>query len=421
MDTSGQQPGSVVVVGAGHAGFTVASELRSEGYAGQVTLLDEAPPLPYQRPPLSKAYLNGDIPADGLPFRGESFYAKEGIDLHRGEAVVEIDRHGRKVFTTQGRAIDYDALVLATGADAVRPPWVDTGLIGMIELRTDADADRLVRALGRVKRVVVVGGGFIGLEVACAARKHDLSVEVIELQDRLMARAVGPTLSTYALEALRSFGIRVRLGTGVVRAESRGGRVHGVTLDSGELVPSDVVIVGLGVRPRTGLAERAGLELDNGVAVNGFLETSDPSISAIGDCCSFPYPYGDRRIRLESVQNATDQARHVARRLTGHRTSYRDLPWFWSNQGGMKLQMAGLAFDADREVVLGDPSSGRFSVLHFAGERLVCGESVNSTGDHVALRTVVAHGDHPAVAAALADPAGADLRQLARSLRTRPA
>jgi 3-phenylpropionate/trans-cinnamate dioxygenase ferredoxin reductase subunit len=420
MGGNGQQLRSVVVVGAGHGGFTVASELRAEGFDGSIVLLDESESLPYQRPPLSKAYLNGDLDDEGLAFRGESYYEREGIELLRGESVHEVDRSARKVFTSTGRALQYDALVLATGAATIRPPWVDTSLIGMIELRTDRDAARLHRALRRVKRVVVVGGGFVGLEVACAARKHDLSVEVIEMQDRLMSRAVGPTLSTYVLESLRSIGIRVRLGVGVVGAETRDGRVHGVHLSSGEFFPSDVVVVGLGVRPRTELAARAGLEIDNGVVVNEYLQTSDPAIYAIGDCCSFPYLVGDgRRVRLESVQNATDQARNVARTLTTGQQPYTELPWFWSNQGGLTLQMAGCAFEHDREEVLGDRSTGRFSVLRFADGRLVCGESVNNTREHVALRTVVAHGDRDDVLARLSAPDDLDLRDLARSLRAK--
>jgi 3-phenylpropionate/trans-cinnamate dioxygenase ferredoxin reductase subunit len=413
-------PRSVVIVGAGHAGFTVASELRVEGFAGEIALLDEQSQLPYQRPPLSKAYLNGDLTADKLPFRGESYYAQERIDFHGDERVAEIDRAARRVTTAGGRVFDYDALVLATGADTIRPPFFVPDLIGLLELRTRSDADRLIRGMGRVKRIVVVGGGFIGLEVACAARKHGLAVVLVEMQDRLMARAVGETVSRYALEVHRAIGIGVRLGARVTRVEHRDGRAFGVTLDSGEFLPSDMIVLGLGVRPRTELAAAAGLEVDNGVVVDEFLETSDPAISAVGDCCSFPYPLGDRRVRLESVQNATDHARHVAKRLTGKRVPFREVPWFWSDQGGMKLQMAGAASDDDREVVLGDRATGKFSVLRFSGRRLVSGESVNSTGDHVSLRTIVAHGAEDGVVTTLDDPETTDLRQLARSLRRQP-
>lgn len=411
------RPRSVVIVGAGHAGFTVASELRVEGYDGEITLLDEHGQLPYQRPPLSKAYLNGDLSADRLPFRSEGYYARARIDFRGDEGVTGIDRDAKTVTTAAGRTFGYDALVLATGAAAIRPPFFVPGLIGLIELRTAQDADRLIRAMGRIKRVVVVGGGFIGLEVACAARKHDLAVDLVEMQPRVMSRVVGQTVSRYALEAHRAIGINVHLGARVTRVEHRDGRAYGVILDSGEFLPSDAIVLGLGIRPRTGLAEAVGLAVDNGVVVNEFLETSDPAISAIGDCCSFPYPYGDQRVRLESVQNATDQARNVAKRLTGNRTPYCDVPWFWSDQGGMKLQIAGAAIDDDREVVLGDRTTGRFSVLRFYGDRLVCGESVNSTGDHVSLRTLVAHGTDPGVVTQLADPETADLRQLARTLR----
>ncbi|HVX53046.1 NAD(P)/FAD-dependent oxidoreductase, partial [Nocardioides sp.] len=331
-------PRSVVVVGAGHAGFTLASELRSEGYDGTITLLDEHAGLPYQRPPLSKAYLNGDLAADELPFRGAAYYERERIDHLAGEGVVEISRPERTVTTTSGRVIGYDALVLATGAAAIRAPFVTEGLLGLHELRTRTDADRLTQELRSATRVLVIGGGFIGLEVACAARKHGVDVHVVELRDRVMSRAVGETLSRYALDSHRAVGIHVHLGVGVTSIGATRGRVSSVTLDSGQTLTTDLVVLGLGISPRTELAEKAGLEVDNGIVVNEYLETSDPAISAIGDCCSFPYAFGERRLRLESVQNATDQARNVARRLTGHREPYAAVPWFWSDQGGMKLQ-----------------------------------------------------------------------------------
>ncbi|MFD2416410.1 NAD(P)/FAD-dependent oxidoreductase [Amycolatopsis pigmentata] len=419
MTTEGPHA-AVVVVGAGHAGFTVASQLRTEGYEGSITLVDEQGRLPYQRPPLSKAYLNGDLPADELPFRGAVFYERERIDYLAGEGVVTIDRAARSVVTTTDRTLRYDALVLATGATPIRPPMFAPGIGGVLELRSIEDADGLAAALRGARRVVVVGGGFIGLEVACAARKHGLAVDVVELRDRVMARAVGPTVSAYAVDAHRAMGITVHLGAGVTTIDTHDGRVRGVTLATGQSIPADLVVLGVGIAPRTELAEKAGLDVDNGIVVNEFLETSDPAISAIGDCCSFPYFPGGRRVRLESVQNATDQARNLAKRLSGTRTPYTDLPWFWSDQGGLKLQMAGVGGAADREVVHGDPASGKFSVLRFDGDRLVCGESVNSSGDHVSLRTVVAHGrDEEVVRKLRSEPGTADLRQLARSLRRR--
>lgn len=414
-------PGAVVVVGAGHAGFTVAAELRTEGYDGRITLLDEHGGLPYQRPPLSKAYLNGDLGADELPFRGAAYYEREGIDYLADEGVAEISRPEATVTTGAGRVIGYDALVLATGAAAIRAPFITDGLLGVHELRTRVDADRLIRELRSATRVLVIGGGFIGLEVACAARKHGVDVHVVELRDRVMSRAVGPTLSRYALDSHRAVGITFHLGVGVTSIGATRGRVSSVTLDSGESLATDLVVLGLGITPRTELAEKAGLDIDNGIMVNEYLETSDPAISAIGDCCSFPYAFGAHRIRLESVQNATDQARNVARRLTGHREPYAAVPWFWSDQGGMKLQMAGIGGIDDRELVHGDPASGRFSVLRFEGDRLVCGESVNSAGDHVALRTLVAHGADPELVDHFSRPQDepSALKQLARSLRGR--
>ena len=413
-------PERVVVVGAGHAGLTLVTELRSEGYAGSIDLLDEQDRPPYQRPPLSKAYLKGDLPADGLPFRPAGYFDQEAIRYRRASPVRSIDRGGRVVLTASGEEIAYDALVIATGARARTAPFPTQGIDGVHELRSWEDADAVSAAIGASRRLVVVGGGFIGLEVASAARSRGLEVTVLEAQPRLMSRAVGEVVAEHCLVSHRAMGTRVQLATAVAGLVEQDGRVVAVALASGERIPTDAVVLGTGVAPRTELAAAADLAIDNGVAVNEYLETSDPAISALGDCCSFPDARSGRRVRLESVQNATDQARAVARRLLGHRAPYVEVPWFWSDQAGLKLQMAGLAEPGDREVVHGDPEAGRFTVLRFSGSTLVAGESVNATGDHVSLRTVVAHPtDADVVAAFAGEGPPVDLRSLARTLRAK--
>lgn len=411
----GGDSGPVVVVGAGHAGFHLAATLRQGGFGGGITLIDGQDRLPYQRPPLSKTYLAGRAAGAALPFRPEDFYREEKIRLVRGDPCVEVDRARRCVTTAGGARIGYRHLVLATGARPIALPLPGIGLEGVCQLRTWADADRARALLRAAGQVVVVGGGFIGLEAAAAG--YGAQVTVVEAAERLMSRAVSPLLSRYCLEVQRSRGVEVRLAAQVTALRGAAGRVGSVELASGERLPADAVVVGVGVRPNVELAEAAGLRVADGIVVNECLETSDPRISAIGDCCAFPGAAGGRTVRLESVQNATDQARCVAARLLGDRAPYRDLPWFWSDQGDLKLQMAGVGDRASQEIVYGRVDAGRFSVLRFRDGRLVCGESVNSVGDHVALRSLVAHGAE--ITPALVSEPGFDLRATARSFRAR--
>ena len=385
---------SIVIIGGGHGGSQAAASLRTEGYAGTLTLITAERELPYQRPPLSKAFLK-DPKHDLLPLRPESFYVKNAVDLLLGAEAVEIDRRERKVRLADGSALPFTGLVLAPGA---RPRWpkIDgLDLDGVFALRNAEDARRLRRRLHSASAVVVVGGGFIGLEIAGTARLLGKEVTVLEAVDRLMGRVVAPEISRHFLALHRGWGSDVRLGTPVGRIIGEGGRVVAVETAAGERIAADIAVIGIGVVPNVELAERAGLALDNGILVDELMVTSAPEIRAIGDCVNFYHWDLARSVRLESVQNAVDQGKTAAAALVGKREPFRAVPWFWSDQGDVKLQMVGLPFNATRSVVRGKAESGSFSVFHFAGERLVAIDSVNRAADHVVGRRLIGAGLSP--------------------------
>jgi 3-phenylpropionate/trans-cinnamate dioxygenase ferredoxin reductase subunit len=401
----------VVIVGAGHAGVQLAASLREEGFDGAVALLSADPHLPYQRPPLSKAFLKGQMEVEGLPLRAAQFYRDKGVDLLFGEMATGVDRIARRVELASGGRLDYGHLVLATGARQ-RPlaaPGVE--LDGVMELRDLDDARALRERLGAARRIVVIGAGFIGLEIAATATALGGQVTIVELASRPLGRAVSPATSAFFLRAHRAFGARLLLGVGVAALHGRNGSLSAVELTDGEVLPADLAIVGIGVLPEDRLARRAGLACDNGIAVNDHLETADPLISAIGDCALFPEPGAGSPVRLESVQNAVDQARCVARRLVGKRERYAALPWFWSDQGDLKLQIAGLSNGCDRWVMRGDPDARSFAVFGFRGGALAAVETVNRPGDHMAARRII--GANLPLSAAQAGDLDFDLRRLA--------
>ena len=380
----------VVVAGNGQAGFQAAVSLRKEGYQGPVVLVGEEPGLPYQRPPLTKEYMTGNGGAETVRLRPEPFYEKQGIELVAGERVERVERGERRAELSSGRALGYEHLVLALGSRprALRVPGAD--LDGVHLLRTLADAELLRARLAGAREVVVVGGGFIGLELAAAAAKRGAGVTVVEALDRTMARVVSPEMSHHFTGLHEAAGTTVLLRTGVEAIEGTGGRVTGLELSDGSSLPADLVVVGVGVVPNTAPAEQAGLEIDDGVVVDELLATSDPAISAIGDCAAYPSRHAGARVRLESVQNATDHGRCVAARISGRPEPYTSVPWFWTDQHGRKLQIAGLTPAAEETVVRGDPGEGAFSVLCFRGGRLTGVESVNRMADHMAARRLLA-------------------------------
>lgn len=387
---------TVVVVGAGQAGVQTAASLRDNGYPGKVVLIGDERGEPYQRPPLSKGYLEGTADAARLTLRGSSFFAKNDIDFLNAR-VRRVDRDRKRVLTADGDELAYTHLVLATGSRNRALPVPGAGLDGVFGLRTREDADVLRDRLGAAKDVVVIGGGFIGLEFAATAAKLGRSVTIVETAGRVLARVASPAVSAHYANLHETHGNRVLTGTAVTRLLGRSS-VTGVEVagDGPDLVlPADLVVVGIGVMPNTELAADAGLAVENGILVDESLSTSDPDVSAIGDCAAHPSPFAAGPVRLESVQNAVDQARCVAAKLTGETAPYRSVPWFWSDQFHAKLQIAGLANGYDRTVVSGEP--GAFSVFCFQGERLRAVESVNRPADHLAARRLFAAGTglHP--------------------------
>lgn len=409
---SGGTADGVVVVGAGHGGFQVAASLRQNGFDGRVMLIGDEPHLPYQRPPLSKDYLDGKSGFDLLVMRPESFFADQRIELVSGHAVATIDRAGKAVVLADGTRVAYDHLVLATGARNRVPPLPGIELDGICYLRNLAETDVLKQRLAASRNAVVIGAGFIGLEFAAIARGKGVPVHIVELVERVMARVVCPDTSAYFGREHQRAGVEFSFGARVERIEGAGGKVSHVVLDDGRTLPADLVLISIGVVPNEELAAAAGLAVANGVVVDEQLLTADSNISAIGDCASFPSRHSLRNpVRLEAVQNATDHARCVASRLVGKPHAYAALPWFWSEQGAMRLQIAGLTTGFQQVVRRGDYNKGEYSAFCYTGDRLLGIESINKPADHAFGRRLLAAGRNVDPAEA-ADPSF-DLRAAA--------
>jgi 3-phenylpropionate/trans-cinnamate dioxygenase ferredoxin reductase component len=391
----------VVIVGGGQAGFQTASSLRSEGYDGPIKLICEEPHVPYQRPPLSKAFVLGKQDETRLLLRPESFYQDHDIRLLTGVKVVRIDRPATVIQTFSGERIPYDTLVLALGARNRTLSVPGAELEGICYLRTLVEAVELKQRLEIARQVVVIGGGFIGLEIAASARTLGKPVAVLEMFPRLMARVVAPVVSEFFRAAHAARGVEVRLSALVREIRGAAGGVKEVILGDGSAIPADMVVVGIGVIPNVELAREAGLDVaggpphgigPHGISVDEFLRTSDPRIFAIGDCAEYHNTFAGERVRLESVQNAVDQAVCVARTIAGKPEPYHSVPWFWSDQFDLRLQMVGLPAGHDRLVVRGSPEAGKFSVFYFTDGRLCAVDSVNRPADHMAARKILAAG-----------------------------
>ena len=380
----------VAIVGAGQAGFQTASSLRQEGFAGHILLIGDEPVLPYQRPPLSKSYLAGESGLNELWLRPENFYEKQRIELVTGANVMAIDRRGRRLRMESGDEIAFDHLVLATGARNRPLPVPGAELDGVLALRTLADADILRERLADIGNVVVVGAGFIGLEFASVAIAAGAAVHIVELTQYPMGRVVSAPVSGFFAEAHRRWGAKLSLGTGVTRILGDRGRVAGVETGDGRHLPADLVLICVGVIPNAELADAADLAIANGIAVDEYLTTGEQAIFAIGDNASFPTRFAEGRVRLESVQNAVDQARCAAAHIAGKKAVYDKVPWFWSDQRELKLQIAGLTPGHDAAIIRGDPESGAFSVFCFRTGRLIGVELVNRAADHIAARRILA-------------------------------
>lgn len=371
--------GQIVIIGAGQGGFQAAASLRQEGYEGRIILIGEEPEAPYQRPPLSKAYMKtGD--AGQLALRPEAFYDTNAIELRLGTRVDGIDRKAQRI-QIGDEDLAYDHLILATGTRNMRPPIA--GLERAFDLRTLADASAIRAALPEAKRIGVIGGGFIGLEFAAVARAAGHDVTVAEAGPRLMGRAVSPAMSERFAQKHREMGTDIRLSSPVAAVTETG-----LTLADGAQVPGDFVLLAAGVVPNVELALDAGLDVENGIVVGDTLLTSDPAISALGDCASFPNPATGRLVRLESVQAATDHARLIAKRLVkGDHSAYRAVPWFWSDQSDWKLQIAGLAEPDDAAETLPDGT-----VLRLKGDQVTAVETINNAKAHMRTRKAMGQG-----------------------------
>jgi 3-phenylpropionate/trans-cinnamate dioxygenase ferredoxin reductase subunit len=379
---------TVLIAGAGHAGFQVAVSLRQAKYAGRIALINDEKHLPYQRPPLSKAYLKSGGDPNSLMFRPEKFFQDQSIELI-SDRMVSIDRDGRKLLLASGTAVDYGHLVLATGARNRMLDVPNASLPDVLYLRTLDESEVLRQRMPDKKHVVVIGAGFIGLEFAATARGKGLEVDVVELAPRVMARAVTPEISSYFHDRHTAAGIRMHYGVRATEIEADGDRVTGVALSNGQTLSCDLVVVGVGVIPNVEIAAAAGLSTAAGIIVNQQLLTSDPNISAIGDCALFESVRFGETLRVESVQNATDQARCVAARLTGEAKPYDGYPWFWSDQGDDKLQIVGLTAGFDQVVIRGSVAERSFSAFCYKAGKLIGIESVNRAADHVFGRKIL--------------------------------
>lgn len=384
----------VVVIGAGHAGVQAAASLREEGYEGRVTLVGDEAELPYHKPPLSKAFLK-DPDVQPQVLRAEAFYNGAAIDLALGRRVAALEPAGRRILFDDGTALGFDRLVLATGSRPRTLPVPGADLAGVFSLRSVADARALRSHAATAADVVVLGGGFIGLEIAATLAAAGRRVTVVEAQDRLLGRAVAPFMSAHVAGRLEATGVTLLTRTTVERLEGEAGRVVAVVTSDGRRLAADMVVVGVGAVPNTELAASAGLAVGNGISVDPVMRSSIPEILAIGDAVNYRHWQTGTDIRLESVQNATDQARLAAKTIMGHGDAYASVPWFWSDIGDMKLQMVGLPGLGDETVVSGEPGDNKFSIFHLHGGRLMAIESVNRPADHMLGRKMLAAGFSP--------------------------
>ncbi len=401
----------IIVIGAGQAGQQICDSLRKGGYDGHLMLLGDEASLPYQRPPLSKKFLTGTLEAERLLLRPPSYYEQQRIDVHLNTRVTSIDRAACRLRLASGESLTYSALAFATGTRIreVNVPGAESANIHYV--RSLVDGERLAAALSKARRVAVIGGGFIGLEVAAIAREQGREVVLIEALERLMARVVAPQVSDFYAALHRSHGVDVLLNTGVSAIRSHDGE-HTLTTSDGVEHTVDLIVAGIGVVPNSELAEQAGLECRGGIVVDDCARTSDPLIVAAGDCTWHMNGFLGREIRLESVQNAVDQAKAAAASLLGQPAVYCQVPWFWSDQYDVKLQIAGIGMPHDEAVLRGDSSSHAFSVFYFRAGVLVGVDSLNKPAEHMAARKLLAQGTP--FGAGQAGDVGVDLMQLAR-------
>ncbi|PSJ36996.1 NAD(P)/FAD-dependent oxidoreductase [Allosphingosinicella deserti] len=380
----------IVIVGAGHAGAQAAIQLRQLGFPGSIALVGAEPELPYERPPLSKEYLAGEKDFDRLLIRPEAFWAERNVALHLGTRIESVDPAAKTIGSDAGDDFGYTHLIWAAGGSPRRLACAGGDLSGVHVVRCRAEVDAIRAELDGVRRVAVIGGGYIGLESAAVLRKLGKEVVLIEALDRLLARVAGPEISAFYAAEHRAQGVDIRLGAAVARIDGEGGRATGVVLQSGETIPADMIIVGIGIEAAVGPLLAAGAEGANGVDVDAYCRTGLPDVYAIGDCAAHENGYaGGLRIRLESVQNAHDQAAVAAKAILGQAEPYAAIPWFWSNQYDLKLQTVGLSIGYDRTLVRGAPGERSFSLLYLLEGRVIALDCVNTIRDYVQGRKLV--------------------------------
>lgn len=381
----------IVIAGAGHAAGQVVASLQQHNFDGQIVLVGDEPYLPYQRPPLSKKFLAGEMPAKRLYVKPASFYEDAGVELRLETKIEALDRDANCLRLADGDAIAYDVLVLALGARVRRLPVDGENLNGVHYLRNIADVEAIRGDFDNGRRLVIIGAGYIGLEVAAVARQAGLDVTVIEMADRVMSRVVSPEVSDYYQIEHANQGVKLRLST-EVQCISGKKRVKSVMTSDDEEIPADVVVIGVGIEPQTQLASAAGLEVNDGIVVDDHCRTSDPEIYAIGDCTMHPNELYGRSMRLESVHNALEQAKTAVANICGVDTAYNEVPWFWSDQYDLKLQIAGLSEGYDDVVIRGNPAERSFSCLYLRESRLIAVDAINAPRDFVQSKQLIADG-----------------------------
>jgi 3-phenylpropionate/trans-cinnamate dioxygenase ferredoxin reductase component len=381
----------IVVIGGGQAGLQAAESLRAEGYEGPLLILGDEPHPPYQRPPLSKEFLGGEMDEARLFFRAPVALERKQIELVTGRRVLSIDRQARRLALDNGETLEYAGLVLATGARARKLPIPGADFAGVMALRSLDDSRALGAALAAAERVAIIGGGFIGLEIASAARKPGKPVTVFEVADRLMARAVSPLISKVFADLHEAHGVAFHFGAKATALAGEGGRVTGVATADGTVHPADLVVVGAGARANDELAAQCGLACDHGIIVDEYARTADPLIVAAGDCTARRLPDG-ALLRLESVQNAIEQGKSAAAALMGRKRPFAGPPWFWSDQHGVKLQMAGQWQGFEEMAIRGSVEARHFTAFYFRGGRLTGADSLNSPGDHLRVKKLLERG-----------------------------
>lgn len=401
----------ILIVGACQAGVQVAATLRDGGHIGDITLAGAEPFAPYQRPPLSKTFIKGEGSVGALALRDETYWKANRLDLRRGTRVTQLDLDAGKAVTSSGVVLDFDRVALTTGARVRRLTIPGSELSNVFYIRDLVDAGFLTAALRQARSVVVIGGGFIGLEAAAVARSMGKAVTVIESLPRLIMRAVAPVVSSFYADAHRRRGTTVLLEQSVVELFGVDGSVREVRLADGTVVQADLVVVGIGVVPRTELAEQAGISVQGGIVVDEYARASDHRVVAAGDCTVGPSPTDpSKTVRLESVQNAIDQAKVAAATLLGRCEPYRSVPWFWSDQADLKLQIAGLSSGWDQMVLRGSTAEERFAALYFREGRLIAADCVNCAGDYMVVRRALSAG--ATIAPDLAADASVPLKSL---------